>query len=232
MDAHESNGETGQPGRRERRAMALAEVRALGDKVRAERYRPDIYAVTERLGLSSQPMAQRLMATRRLDERLALLVPRTAPSPRPEEILHAETSDMPPLPQMQERARNDLSGERLMLVANNIASAIECLNKSAMIGREELQSLIRNYGQDAMRFGLKFRSSVPIYLLELLRSGRGDPLQLAATAILVWNEVEGQTLPGEIQKSLGQMRPVPVQTLDNPQETADLVRYALTALKT
>lgn len=232
MNQQDPGPETGQPDRRERRATALAEVRALGDKVRAERYRPDIYAVTERLGLSSPSMAQRLLATRRLDERLALLVPRTAPPPKPEEILQAEVPGMPPLPQMQEGRENDLSGERLGLVANNIASAIECLNKSAMIGREELQSLIRNYGQDAMRFGLKFRSSVPIYLLELLRSGRGDPMQLAATAILVWSEVENQSLPDEIQRNLGQMRPVPVQTLDNPQETADLVRYALTALKT
>jgi hypothetical protein len=231
MDFPESSNGASQPNRREQRAAALNEVRSLGHKIRAARYRPDVYAAAQRLGLSSQTMAQRLLATRRLDERLALLVPQAPPPPTPEEILRADSADMPPLPQVQEEGRHELSGERLMLVACNIAAAIECLNDGAMLGRVELQSLIRNYGQEAMRFGLKFRSSVPVYLLELLREGRGDAMQLAATALLVWSEVENYPLTSDIQQNISHMRPVRVQTLDNPQETVDLVRYALTATK-
>jgi hypothetical protein len=226
MSRQDFGSENSQLSRKEQRAAALAEIRILGHKIRAARYRPDVYSVASRLNLSSQTMAQRLLATRRLDERLALLVPQVAPPPGPEEILHADSEGLPPLPV---EARHELSGERLMQVACNIASAIECLNGGAMMGREELQSLIRNYGQPAMRFGLKFRSSVPIYLLELLREGRGDPMQLAGTALLVWSEVENYPLTNDIRENIAHMRPVRAQTLDNPQETVDLVRYALTA---
>jgi hypothetical protein len=230
MDFPEST--PSQPSRREQRAQAMVDLRLLGQKIRAERFRPDVYSVAQRLGLSSQAMAQRLLATRRLDERLALLVPQAAAPPTPEDILHADdASSMPPLPQRAEEPQHELSGERLMLVACNIAASIECLNSGALLGREELQGLIRNYGQPAMRFGLKFRSAVPIYLLELLREGRGDPMQLAATALLVWSEVENHPLGNDVRENLQHMRPVRVQTLDNPQETVDLVRYALTATK-
>ena len=220
--------------RREQRLAALQELRELGNKIRASRYRPDVYAIASRLGLSSQSMAQRLLATRRLDARLSLLVPQQAPPPTPEEILHAQNDEAlsvsPSRPEQPEEGRHALSGERLSLVACNLAAAIECLNQGAMIGREELQFMIRNYGQGAMRFGLKFRSSVPIYLLELYRNGAGDAMQLAATALLVWSEVENYPLTNEIRQNLANLRPIPVRnTLDNPQETVELVRLALAA---
>jgi hypothetical protein len=233
MEFSESGSGARQPGRRELRASAMAEMRALGDEIRNSRRRPDVYALAQHLGLSSQAMAQRLLATRRLDERLALLIPQgqsPALPPTPDEILRAEDTNLPP-PSREDVSRRELSAERLDLVARNIAAAIECSNQGALLGKEELQGIIRAYGEDVMRFGLKFRASVPVYLIELLRTNRGTPMQLAATAILVWSELENYPLSPDARQSLSQMRPVRVQTLDDPQETADLLRYALTATK-
>ena len=53
-----------------------------------------------------------------------------------------------------------------------------------------------------------------------MRGGRGEPMQLAATSLLVWSEVEGVELTKDIQHGLASLNPVPVQTLDDPQETA------------
>ncbi len=224
----DANPETFPRTRREQRITALEEMRDLGNRIRTTRHRPEVYDVVTRLNLKSQAMAQRLLGTRRLDSRLSLLVPQIVHKPTPEEILHGEP-EAPPLTEQTETSTHVLAGERLMQVACHIASAIECLNYGALIGKEDLQMLIRNYGQDAMRFGLKFRSEVPIWMLELLRGGDVQSLQLAATAILVWSELENQLLPADIRQNLSGLQPARVQTLDDPQETAELVRLALTA---
>lgn len=219
--------------RREQRASAINELRAMGERARAGRYRPDVYAITSRLTLGSQSMAERLRGTRRLEQRLSFLVPyEEAPPPLPESM---ETfSGLPPFPgeahiPQQAMQTHILAGDMLMLVASKMAAALECLNLGAMLGQDELKGLARDFGEAAMRFGLKFRSAVPIWMLEALRQGDGNAMQLAATALLVWSEVENQPFTSEISQGIASLRPIPVQTLDDPQETVELVRLALTA---
>ncbi|MES2906195.1 MAG: hypothetical protein V4691_04105 [Pseudomonadota bacterium] len=222
--------------RQELRRAAWDEYRAIGERARAGRYKPDVYTVAARLGLGSQGMAERLLATRRLDARLSLLIPqqREMPPPTAADIMSGDVDMDETIPQFHAAPEmaHPLSGDKLMQVTSRLAAAIDCLNRGALIGREELRDIARDYGEAAMRFGLKFRSAVPVWMLELLRSGKGGAMQLAATAVLVWSEIEGQPLTKDLQHGLSSLNPVPVQTLDDPQETVELVRLALTASNT
>ena len=223
--------------RKELRASALNEVLMMGEQARASQPVPDVYSITQRLGLPSQSMAERLRNTRRLHKRLSFLVPLyEAPPPPPEE--ETANAALPGLPSgndrdyanpTEEAAAHPMAGDMLMLVAAKIAGAVECLNLGSLLGKDELRGLAREFGETAMRFGLKFRSAVPIWMLEEVRGGDIRALQVAATALLVWSEIEGQAFTDDLRQALASLHPVPVQTLDDPQETVELVRLALTA---
>ncbi len=223
--------------RKELRASALNDVLRMGEQARASQPVPDVYSITQRLGLPSQSMAERLRNTRRLHKRLSFLVPPYEAPPPPPEVEDTGSS-MPGLPsgadnrfaaEAEEQAAHPMAGDMMMLVAAKIAAAIECLNLGSLLGKDELRGLAREFGETAMRFGLKFRSAVPIWMLEEVRGGDVRAMQVAATALLVWSEIEGQAFTDDLRQALASLHPVPVQTLDDSQDTVELVRLALTA---